>query len=182
MRLWLQAIYLISASKKGFSSNQLHRTLGVTLKTAWFMSHRIREAMRSGELAPFGANGGTCRIRRNFPCGPSQGPRRGQGYAHKRKVLSLIDRSSGCARSMVVDKVDHRASGKAVWDYDTDSLSNEQDRRAGGLLSEVIRRLCVVRSEGDPQPAQVIHAKANRYELNFQKGLSPEGAFLYEQR
>lgn len=47
MNIWLQAIYLMCASKKGISSNQLHRTLGVTLKTAWFMSHRIREAMRS---------------------------------------------------------------------------------------------------------------------------------------
>ncbi len=44
--MWLQAIYLIGVGKKGISSNQLHRTLGVTLKTAWFMSHRIREAMR----------------------------------------------------------------------------------------------------------------------------------------
>ena len=52
LRLWLQAIFLIASSKKGISSNQLHRTLGVTLKTAWFMSHRIREAMRDGSLAP----------------------------------------------------------------------------------------------------------------------------------
>ena len=50
-------MYLLCASKKGMSSNQLHRTLGVTLKTAWFMSHRIREAMRSGELAPMGGLG-----------------------------------------------------------------------------------------------------------------------------
>ena len=58
MHIWLQAMYLLCASKKGMSSNQLHRTLGVTLKTAWFMSHRIREAMRSGELAPMGGRGG----------------------------------------------------------------------------------------------------------------------------
>ncbi len=45
LHLWLQAMYLICASKKGISASQLHRTLGVTLKTAWFMSHRIREAM-----------------------------------------------------------------------------------------------------------------------------------------
>jgi transposase-like protein len=45
MRLWLQAIFLIASSKKGISSNQLHRTLGITLKSAWFMSHRIREAI-----------------------------------------------------------------------------------------------------------------------------------------
>ena len=52
MHYWLQAIYLMCASKKGVSSNQRHRTLGVTLKTAWFMSHRSREAMRSGAWRP----------------------------------------------------------------------------------------------------------------------------------
>ena len=52
MRLWLQGFYLICGSKKGISSNQLHRTLGITLKSAWFMSHRIREAMRAGSLSP----------------------------------------------------------------------------------------------------------------------------------
>ena len=57
LHIWLQAIFLIAASKKGISSNQLHRTLGVTLKTAWFMSHRIREAMRSGDLSPMGGSG-----------------------------------------------------------------------------------------------------------------------------
>jgi len=47
---WFQATHLLCASKKGMSSNQLHRILGVTLKTAWFMSHRIREAMREGKI------------------------------------------------------------------------------------------------------------------------------------
>jgi transposase-like protein len=46
MHLWMQAMFLRCSSKKGISSNRLHRTLGVTLKTAWFMSHRIREARR----------------------------------------------------------------------------------------------------------------------------------------
>lgn len=58
LNLWLQAIVLMTASKKGISAHQLHRTLGVTYKTAWFMEHRIREAMRSGDLAPFGCGGG----------------------------------------------------------------------------------------------------------------------------
>jgi transposase-like protein len=58
MHLWLQAIFLLSSSKKGISSNQLHRTLGCTLKTAWFISHRVREAMRDGGLAPMGGSGG----------------------------------------------------------------------------------------------------------------------------
>jgi transposase-like protein len=58
MHLWLQAMFLLCSSKKGISSNQLHRTLGVTLKTAWFISHRIREAMRVvGFPAPIGGAG-----------------------------------------------------------------------------------------------------------------------------
>ena len=52
MNLWLQAMYLLCSSKKGISSNQLHRTLGVTLKTAWFMSHRIREAVKRLSALP----------------------------------------------------------------------------------------------------------------------------------
>ena len=57
MRHWLQAIFLMSSSKNGISSNQLHRTLGCTLKTAWFLSHRIREAMRSTGTTPMGGDG-----------------------------------------------------------------------------------------------------------------------------
>src|SRR5438270_257838 len=53
----LQAVYLLCSSKKGISSHQLHRILGVTYKTAWFISHRIREAMRDGSLAPMGGLG-----------------------------------------------------------------------------------------------------------------------------
>ncbi len=104
MRLWLQAIYLLAASKKGISSHQLHRTLGVTLKTAWFMGHRIREAMREGELAPFGSNGGTVEVDETF-LGNEVGVPKRRGYAHKRKILSLVDRESGEARSMVIDSL-----------------------------------------------------------------------------
>lgn len=102
MRLWLQAIYLIAASKKGISSNQLHRTLGVTLKTAWFMSHRIREAMRSGDLSPFGSGGGMVEADETF-IGREPGALPGRKGCHmKNRVLSLIDRDSGRARSFVV--------------------------------------------------------------------------------
>jgi len=102
LRLWLQAMYLICSSKKGFSANQLHRTLGVTLKTAWFLGHRIREAMREGGLTPFGSNGGIVEVDETFT-GQEEGIPKRQGYAHKRKVLSLVDRESGEARSMVID-------------------------------------------------------------------------------
>jgi|DEB0MinimDraft_3_1074331.scaffolds.fasta_scaffold03929_6 transposase-like protein len=62
LHLWLQAIYLMTSSKKGISSHQLHRTLGVTVKTAWFMSHRIREAMRNDNTVDFGSGGGTVEV------------------------------------------------------------------------------------------------------------------------
>ncbi len=104
LHIWLQAMYLIAGSKKGISSNQLHRTLGVTLKTAWFMSHRIREAMREGDLAPFGNGGGYVEVDETY-IGRDKDKPHGVGMEHKMKVLSLIDRDSGKARSMVVEKV-----------------------------------------------------------------------------
>src|SRR5215203_6833292 len=55
----LQAVYLMCSSKKGINSHQLHRILGVTYKTAWFLTHRIREAFRDGDLVPFGGSNGT---------------------------------------------------------------------------------------------------------------------------
>jgi transposase-like protein len=102
MNLWLQAIYLMCASKKGISSNQLHRTLGVTLKTAWFMSHRIREAMRDDTLGAFGAGGGTVEVDETF-IGREPGKQVRRGVGHKMKVLTLVDRTTGRAKSMVVD-------------------------------------------------------------------------------
>src|SRR3546814_5843534 len=56
---WLLASFLLSASEKGMSSHQLHRTLGVTYKTAWFMTHRIRDAMRDDGTSPLGGSGKT---------------------------------------------------------------------------------------------------------------------------
>ena len=110
MNVWLQAIFLIAASKKGMSSNQLHRSLGISLRSAWFMSHRIREAMREGSFAvPFGLHGGVVEIDETY-IGRDQtikprGEKRGRGFHHKNKVLSLVDRNSGQARSFVVDDV-----------------------------------------------------------------------------
>ena len=109
MHIWLQAMYLIAGSKKGISSNQLHRTLGVTLKTAWFMSHRIREAMRSGDMSPFGSDGGIVEVDETFighdKSIKPEGEKKGRGYAHKHKILSLVDRNTGRQRSMVVDSL-----------------------------------------------------------------------------
>jgi len=104
LNVWLQAMYLIAGSKKGISSNQLHRTLGVTLKTAWFMSHRIREAMCSNDPGFFGEGGGIVEVDETY-IGREPGTEKKHGYQHKMKVLALVDRSTGRSRAMVVDKV-----------------------------------------------------------------------------
>jgi transposase-like protein len=57
LHVWLQAIFLLCSSKKGISSNQLSRILGITLKSAWFLSHRIREAMADNVFPPMGGSG-----------------------------------------------------------------------------------------------------------------------------
>jgi transposase-like protein len=110
---WLQAIHLLCSSKKGMSSHQLHRILEVQYNTAWFMSHRIREAMRIGSLAPpMGGGGGVVEIDETM-----QGRRAGAAKRHDRKrgirsggmasalsnvVLSLVERD-GSVRSFHVD-------------------------------------------------------------------------------
>jgi transposase-like protein len=107
LRKWLQAAFLMCASKKGISAHQLHRTLEISYPTAWFMEHRIREAMRSRELAPMGGLGGIVEIDETFIGNDRtikpRGEKKGRGYAHKHKVLALVDRKAGTARTMVVD-------------------------------------------------------------------------------
>jgi len=91
----------VCSSKKGVSSNQLHRTLGVTLQTAWFMSHRLREAMRPGSLAPMA--GVAAVLKQMKSSGRKDGTIKRRGHGHKNAVLSLIDRNSGQVRSFHVE-------------------------------------------------------------------------------
>ena len=109
LHIWLQAIHLMCASKKGVSAHQLHRTLEITYKSAWFLAHRIREAMRSGDLAPFGQGGGIVAVDETFighdKAIKPAGDKKGRGHHHKHKVLALVDRSTGRKRSMVVDSL-----------------------------------------------------------------------------
>ena len=102
LHLWLQAMFLMASSKKGISSNQLHRTLGVTLKTAWFLSHRLRLAMQTVGLPPMGGAGKTVEVDETF-IGKWEGapePKKG-GSAHMNVVLTLVERG-GEARSFHV--------------------------------------------------------------------------------
>jgi transposase-like protein len=108
LHLWLQAIALLASSKKGISSNQLHRTLGITLKSAWHMSHRIRLAMatKAGSLPPLGGEGRVVEIdetyhgrvenpaemRKDGTAPLKRGKKGYRGPANRRAVVALIER------------------------------------------------------------------------------------------
>jgi transposase-like protein len=98
---WWMAVYLLNSSKKGFSAHQLHRTLKVTYKTAWFMMHRIREAMRTGGLAPMGGAGEIVEIDETVIGKVEGAPKRtyqGYGQQWRNVVMTLVTRE-GTARS-----------------------------------------------------------------------------------
>lgn len=105
LHLWMQAIVLMTASKKGISAHQLHRTLEVTYKTAWFMEHRIREAMRDGALAPFGSAGGAVEVDETFIGVDRNAPTdvKKLNWVQRNKVLALVDRDQKAVRTMVID-------------------------------------------------------------------------------
>jgi transposase-like protein len=92
LNVWLQAFFLMASSKKGISSHQLHRDLGITYKSAWFLTHRIREAMRAGGLMPpMGSDGGIVEADETF-IGRLEGqPVRRGGASHKTRSLRSLN-------------------------------------------------------------------------------------------
>jgi transposase-like protein len=125
LRKWVLAYHLMCSSKKGISAHQLHRTLGVTYKSAWFMAHRIREAMRDDDLAPpMGGEGKIVeadetyhgkveeeRPRNKYLPPPTKGRR--TGPAGKRAIVSLVERG-GSVRSFHVAVADGETVGRIV--------------------------------------------------------------------
>jgi transposase-like protein len=107
LHIWVQATYLLCSSKKGMSAHQMHRMLGVTYKTAWFMAHRIREAMSDDNamLPPMGGGGGIVEVDETY-WGYIPGMPKRHAWHHKEKIVSLVERS-GEARSFHVETVSH---------------------------------------------------------------------------
>jgi transposase-like protein len=122
---WLTAAFLISASKKGISAHQMHRMLGITYKSAWFMMHRLREAMTPAKPSPMGGEGKVIEADKTY-MGKRDG-KRGQpdsfvsgfgwvGHPRietQRKIVALVERG-GPVRSFVVDSVDKKAVRKIL--------------------------------------------------------------------
>jgi transposase-like protein len=131
LHLWLQAVALLSSSKKGISSNQLHRTLGVTLKTAWFMSHRVRKAMRDGKLDLLGGAGNIVEVDETYYGKAKEArvspQRQGRPYKSgsrgprdKRPIVALVERGAR-VRSFHVESADKPTVTKIV----TENIARE---------------------------------------------------------
>lgn len=145
MHLWLQAIFLIASSKKGISANQLHRTLGVTLKTAWFMGHRIREAMRAGGFTPLGGEGqvveadetyfGSKAEKRTTKTSGEAFTKAGRsGPSNKRAVLGLIERNGSVRTFHVASATKENVATLVKENVDRESiLYTDESRLYGGM-------------------------------------------------
>ncbi len=148
---WLLAMHLMASSKKGYSAHQLHRTLGITYQSAWFLSHRIREAMANDNTGPLGGEGKTVEVdetyfgERDTPIKSAQ--RRGRPYKYKRKgprnkraVVSLVERG-GKSRTFHVDHatsenvrdvIVRNVSRKSVLHTDESKLYTETGKEFAG--------------------------------------------------
>ena len=101
---WLLATHLMVSSKKGISALQLHRNLGFgSYRTAWFMAHRIREAMRSDDTAPMGSGGGDVFADETYFGRNPDAPKSRLAMRNFNQILTLVDRTTGRSVSMVFD-------------------------------------------------------------------------------
>lgn len=116
---WWLACHLMGSSKKGFSAHQLHRSMGVTYKTAWFMAHRIREAMRELHPAPVGGGGSIVEADETYVGGKEKNKHRSKrdkkhiGGVGKEAVFSLVERE-GRVRSSHVTSVSAKNLGEIL--------------------------------------------------------------------
>lgn len=172
---WLQAIHLICSSKKGISSNQLHRTLEITLKSAWFLSHRIREAMRNDDFSPMGGAGGIVEIDETFI--GKRDVHRGRklksqsGAWNKVPVLTLVSRT-GEARSFHVD----RANRANILPIVRKNLDNEarvvtDDSGVYRDLDREYTHAFVVHSKGEYGRGEITTNTVEGYFSIFKRGM-----------
>jgi len=104
---WVLGFHLMAASKKGVSAHQLHRMLGITYKSAWFMAHRIREAMREFNPGPLGGENKVVEADETYVGGKAKNAKRGKPIPKKEAVFSLVERD-GKVRSYHVPAVNHK--------------------------------------------------------------------------
>lgn len=110
---WLLATHLIASSKKGISSHQLHRMLGITYKSAWFMAHRIREAMPKAK-GPLGGEGKTVEADETY-IGRKEGRTKKKGFGHKHTVAALVERGGAMVSFHVKDNMSREKAAEILF-------------------------------------------------------------------
>ena len=167
---WLLATHLLTSGKKGVSAHQIHRMLGITYKSAWFMCHRIREGMKGANPGTMGGPGQVVEADETY-IGPSglttdaEGkPQRKRGYGDKRKIVSLVERG-GRVRSVKVDNVTAKQVGEIL-------LANV-DRKSALMTDEANHYRTLGKtfaSHGTTQHAKGEYAKTGGIHTNTVEG------------
>lgn len=155
LNLWLQAIFLMVSSKKGISSNQLHRTLGVTLKTAWFMSHRIRLAMSdNGDFNIMGGKGKVVEADETYFGDKAVVTKRKKSgkstHSGKRSIVALVERG-GSMRSFHVERATQQEVGQIVRNnvYRETVIHTDESKLYAGVKSDFAGHQTVCHSDGE---------------------------------
>jgi transposase-like protein len=160
---WLQGFHLMTSSKKGVSAHQLHRTLQITYEAAWFMAHRIREAMRLGGLSPLGGSGKVVESDETY-IGRLEGQPAKGGTSSKNIILTLVERG-GSARSFHIDSTSIA---------DIAPILRENVRRESKFMTDEARHYMEVGREFDSHDA-VNHGKEEYVRYTDDVMTFPEG-------
>jgi transposase-like protein len=182
---WLMAFYLMNASKKGMSAHQLHRALDLDYKSAWFLCHRIREAMRAGGLGPLGGGGKVVEADetyygsieksfrttkttkgRAFTKGGRTGP------SNKRPILALVERG-GNVRTFHVPVADKDTVTEIVRENIAREtrLHTDESKLYFGSASHFAAHETVTHSHGEYVRGDVHTNSAEGYFSIFKRGM-----------
>lgn len=179
---WLYAVHLMTSSKKGISAHQIHRTLGVTYKTAWFMAHRIREAMADNVRGPMGGGGNIVEADETYYGKPEEmyvsPQRKGRPYLkgnkkrNSRPVVTLVERG-GRVRSFHVASADKQTVQQIVLDnvYRDTRLHTDESRLYTGMNDRYQDHETVNHSRKEYARGNVHTNSAEGYFSIFKRGM-----------
>lgn len=191
---WLQAFHYLTSSKKGFSAHQLHRTLEIGYEAAWFMAHRIREAMRAGGLQPLGGEGRiveadetyfgkteTPRVSKQRK-GRPYNPRGSRGPKDKRPILALVERG-GKVRTFHVGTADKVTVQKIVAENVSaeSRLHTDESRLYHGVEAGFLAHETVKHSRKEYVRGDVHINSAEGYFSVFKRGMRGTYQFCKEK-
>jgi len=171
---WLLAAYLLCSSKKGISTHQLHRMLGITYKSAWFMTHRIREAMADPMFTEqLGGAGKYVEADETYWGNKGKQRRGARGAAHKEKIFSLVERD-GRVRSFHVSAV-NGATLKPILKRQVDSDTHVVTDEMGayrGLEKDFTAHSVVCHSKGEYARGPIYTNTIENYFSILKRGLT----------